>query len=1767
MHSRGGSGEGVDSTGGSPARGRFRFNRGHRKEASGASSAQTWRAAAPASSAPPSPAPAPAQPQPSMHARHAPSNRFQRDTSPKADASSDRFQRPRFALAGGSAADATKWAELQSRLRAIRDKQRQAQRMYEHQMAQQRTVDDGTSSKLPTHPRSSFSSTHSQLLTCMEELRHGFVYPLASSILPLRTFFETIDIIIDILQAEEKIQKERQEKDADEEEEEDEEDSHQPSSSTSNLASDVASFRQLLGRFFQWLSTCISRKQLQVKQWPEEQMARGLGFILGLLHPDGARASADPSSSTWLVGWLRLDALRVVAQLLANEARHEPDTHGTGTDSAPGKGPSGKSSTAPSAPSFPPSRLIPYHHAIFATLTPYIDLTQLARVTALLEVAANDSSTSGSNTSVASSDPLDVVEAQQRLYIELEYRRIAMQCLAHLAGRTSSVSSMTAASSASSSSFSPTPHPDPEYLLFFPPLVHALDVYYRESSRSNAWIALLDACIKTAAAMLEDVTTALFGGSQQQGRQSSKVAPTPTSLSASQAADLNSALVSFISSLHKCICWGTPLVIQSDHIASHANHTAASSSLSSKPKKDQLTPRAPIAPPSLSPSTSTRDLSNTGSANRYITSPGALFSPNTVSFSLLTNEHWHSLHNRYALLATVGDGGGGGSGSEQSDTGRMNGWTSANDSDGDTYQSRVRGPKPTRPSAVAAALAATAAGLPLSLSSSASSSESARRLAHATAAEKIRCHALQAFLALARLAPRFLHQHWAPYVPTDAASALSSRPFAGPSLVTLLLHDPAPRVRTLAAQCLAAGLVDSPLTRWSGAILEFTSNPATSRLRSGSGAKDKKSATFTSLSTRLGDTLRGLHRGLLEALRRESNTSVLAQLLKTLTVLVQHTPYIALAASSPAKTSAAGSTKMNEEEGVLVPIVVHLLAHMLHEPSSAPSSTASNRTSEASLARRGATLASIPSSSASSKADLRQSIFSCLAVIFDSGSVTPELRAFLTPPSSPASAPSFRVDAISLFIAHARARRVGDLTPDAWTLLAKIARNYPKALAAYWRWQNDDGRSVDGISEAAVGGGNSLSKLIRDVLRPPAVARTLHAGSTRNFSSLHQSGPPSDVQTRLLALSVLEEWNKQVPSASVSATSSQDGTSGAVEEDDEDGSGGNFEPVHQEGGFFSLEGSSHMFGTELVALYREYTGAATVTSADRLLTPAEVHAQRQQLSLAAGVRAKLLACWALMPWHAWQRFDNEQRMTLSNLALDAAIDSATAVRTAACRCLCLFSLYAARHVGAAGIDDTTSQSYPAASSLGFVRRSVRLLLGMLQPDSGSTGAVAVKIKAAWALANLADFSSQAGAPSADNGKAPVRTFEQSVPLPPTPAMHQLLPAPLYSALLDTMLQLAQGDQEKILSNAVRALGNIAKLLPLDGTASDVQPSSASGSAAPSSSSLLLPRIIHTLLAVLQSARAAKSQWNAAHALGSALRNIHLPHHMQRQADVDAAMGRATEVLLDVMQDRVNHDVKAKSSATQHAGAKSTNFKVRISATAALAAPPSRLHYGSAFLNVLRSLLLYCQAMLSSSSDGNGSTNTAGFKEFKYLSQLRSHVVATLCHVLALSDSDDGSGSGGSTQLKLTIPAKDEGDLSSLFVQHASFIARLLLSERLRLETELKQHQRLEHQARLQAEQRVGTKPSTLSSASMRRLRAQAIVTTMSKANAEQTLQVVGQAAKSVEHVLQHAETAQPSLSGLASRFAAQANGEIDQLHQEPLLPLSPFTMTMKGSMQ
>ncbi|KIY95539.1 hypothetical protein MNEG_12422 [Monoraphidium neglectum] len=134
------------------------------------------------------------------------------------------------------------------------------------------------------------------------------------------------------------------------------------------------------------------------------------------------------------------------------------------------------------------------------------------------------------------------------------------------------------------------------------------------------------------------------------------------------------------------------------------------------------------------------------------------------------------------------------------------------------------------------------------------------------AALRVRLAALLLLQAMAQADPPALHPHWPSILPASAAGApLAPRPLS-PHLLTVLLHDPSPRVRALAA-AVAAALLQGPQARALLAVAEARGAPVGGA--GGGGVSAGRAAAqprgFTTLSASLGQTLLALHLGLAAA--------------------------------------------------------------------------------------------------------------------------------------------------------------------------------------------------------------------------------------------------------------------------------------------------------------------------------------------------------------------------------------------------------------------------------------------------------------------------------------------------------------------------------------------------------------------------------------------------------------------------------------------------------------------------------------------------------------------------------------------------------------------------------------------------------------------------------------------------------------------------------------------------------------------------------------
>ncbi|XP_068749728.1 HEAT repeat-containing protein 6-like isoform X2 [Montipora capricornis] len=213
----------------------------------------------------------------------------------------------------------------------------------------------------------------------------------------------------------------------------------------------------------------------------------------------------------------------------------------------------------------------------------------------------------------------------------------------------------------------------------------------------------------------------------------------------------------------------------------------------------------------------------------------------------------------------------------------------------------------------------------------------------------------------------------------------------------------------------------------------------------------------------------------------------------------------------------------------------------------------------------------------------------------------------------------------------------------------------------------------------------------------------------------------------------------------------------------------------------------------------------------------------------------------------------------------------------------------------------------------------------------------VRMRAAWSLANLSD--SLVSNMCSENS-AFMEDFSDVLLL----------------KLLNTSITAAE-DNEKVKSNAVRALGNFVRYIR---TASLDKPGFVE--AVEKAVQALLRNVGFGLM---------KVRWNACYAVGNLFRNPCLP----------TGSAPWTGEIFNALEN-VICDCK--------------NFKVRINAVIALSVPPERRYYGDVYSHVYATLI---DAL-------KNTEKVTEFSEFKYRDTLRQQLCNSLCHMTILMNAED-----------------------------------------------------------------------------------------------------------------------------------------------------------------
>ncbi|ETO26487.1 hypothetical protein RFI_10651 [Reticulomyxa filosa] len=134
---------------------------------------------------------------------------------------------------------------------------------------------------------------------------------------------------------------------------------------------------------------------------------------------------------------------------------------------------------------------------------------------------------------------------------------------------------------------------------------------------------------------------------------------------------------------------------------------------------------------------------------------------------------------------------------------------------------------------------------------------------------KLRHQIQQCLHALVRACPKIFDDMWRKLLPNDERSAISRKPFGGPTILTVTIYDPHPRVRHAAFAFLHCLMDKCPLPRLLACIHQTTttgsSKAAAADVTSRSATNASKTA-FTPMSDRALSILQAIHYGLMFSL-------------------------------------------------------------------------------------------------------------------------------------------------------------------------------------------------------------------------------------------------------------------------------------------------------------------------------------------------------------------------------------------------------------------------------------------------------------------------------------------------------------------------------------------------------------------------------------------------------------------------------------------------------------------------------------------------------------------------------------------------------------------------------------------------------------------------------------------------------------------------------------------------------------------------------------
>ncbi|KAI3727828.1 hypothetical protein L6452_16448 [Arctium lappa] len=366
---------------------------------------------------------------------------------------------------------------------------------------------------------------------------------------------------------------------------------------------------------------------------------------------------------------------------------------------------------------------------------------------------------------------------------------------------------------------------------------------------------------------------------------------------------------------------------------------------------------------------------------------------------------------------------------------------------------------------------------------------------------------------------------------------------------------------------------------------------------------------------------------------------------------------------------------------------------------------------------------------------------------------------------------------------------------------------------------------------------------------------------------------------------------------------------------------------------------------------------ACVTGSQQWCEAIEKHISSTLFHSSAMVRAASVTCFAGITSSVFFSLPEDKQDQIITYSINAAFDDEVpSVRSAACRAI--------------GVIACFPQVFKSVEIL-------RKFINAAEVNSHHS-LVSVRIAASWALANLCD-SLRHFVDRFTSARASVDLMDCSR---------------MVSLLIDCSLRLTR-DGDKIKANAVRALGNLSRFVPCSShghgmqeynTSSHVDiehagksPNhvSAETERCLASTSFLqrtwedsrwLERMVQAFLSCVTTGN-VKVRWNVCHALS----NLFLNETLKLQ-DTDWAPS-VFSILLLLLRD-------------------SSNFKIRIQAAAALAAPATTLDYGESYSDVVQGV--------EHTLENLGTDQMLAPSSFKYRVALEKQLTSTMLHLLGLA---------------------------------------------------------------------------------------------------------------------------------------------------------------------